>query len=167
MNIYSAVSSLNNSKFFSGMLMILMNLGSKYVSMELSELQEDFLSKKIIRRFIIFTIFFISTRDIFISILLTILFILFIGGILNDNSKFCLIRRTNPKTKLISKDEVEKAKKIVKKYEKQEMMKKTLKLQEENNNKNNNKNNHNKNNNSNNNSNKNVSDSKNEKKSNK
>jgi hypothetical protein len=131
MNIYGAISSLNNSKFFSGILMILMNLGSKYVSMELSELQEDFLSKKIIRRFIVFTIFFISTRDIFISILLTILFILFIGGILNDNSKFCLIRKTNPKTKLISKDDVEKAKKVVKKYEKQEMLKKSIKLQEE------------------------------------
>ena len=71
-----------------------MNLG--LMSMELSELQEDFLNKKIIRRFIVFTIFFIATRNIFISILLTILFILFIGGILNDNSKFCLIRN-NPR----------------------------------------------------------------------
>ena len=51
MDVYTLISTLNTSKYFSGALMILMNLGSKYVSMELSELQEDFLSKKIIRRF--------------------------------------------------------------------------------------------------------------------
>ncbi len=101
--------------------MILMNLGSKYVGLELSEFQDEFLSKKIIRRIIVFTIFFIATRDIIISLILTFLFIIFIGGILNDNSKFCLIKKKNPKTKLVNKDDVIKAKKIISKYEKQEM----------------------------------------------
>ena len=121
MSFFSLISSLNNSKYFSGALMILMNLGSKYVGLELSEFQDEFLSKKIIRRIIVFTIFFIATRDIIISIILTFLFIIFIGGILNDNSKFCLIKKRNPKTKLINKDDVIKAKKVISKYEKQEM----------------------------------------------
>lgn len=108
--------------------MILMNLGSKYVGLELSEFQEEFLSKKVTRRIIIFTIFFIATRDIIISIILTGLFILFIGGIFNDNSKFCLIKKHNPKTKLITREDVSKAKKIINKYEKQEMKRKSSNL---------------------------------------
>jgi uncharacterized membrane protein (DUF485 family) len=128
MDVLSFISTLNSSKFFSGCLMILMNLGSKYVGLELSEFQEEFLSKKVTRRIIIFTIFFIATRDIIISIILTGLFILFIGGIFNDNSKFCLIKKHNPKTKLITREDVSKAKKIINKYEKQEMKRKSANL---------------------------------------
>ena len=58
-----------------------MNLGSKYISLELNDSQEDFLSKTIIRRIIIFAVFFVHTRDILMSILLTIIFILFIGSL--------------------------------------------------------------------------------------
>ena len=126
MSFFGLISSLNNSKYFSGALMILMNLGSKYVGLELSEFQDEFLSKKIIRRIIVFTIFFIATRDIIISLILTFLFIIFIGGILNDNSKFCLIKKKNAKTKLINKDDVIKAKKVISKYEKQEMKRRNL-----------------------------------------
>ena len=100
-----------------------MNLGSKYISMELNETQEDFLSQKTIRRIIIFAVFFVATRDILISVILTIVFILFIGSLFNDTSKFCIIKKKNPKTKLIQKQDVEKAKKIIKKYEKQLILK--------------------------------------------
>ena len=121
MDLLSIISSLNTSKYFSGVLMILMNLGSKYVGLELSEFQDEFLSKKLIRRLIIFCIFFVSTRDIIISIILTGIFIIFVGGIFNDNSKFSLVKKYNPKTKVITREDVRKAKKIITKYEKQEM----------------------------------------------
>ena len=120
MDFLGIISTLNGSKYFSGILMILMNLGSKYVGLELSEFQEEFLSKKLIRRIIIFTIFFIATRDVIISLILTAIFIIFIGGIFNDNSKFSIIKKHNPQTKLITRDDVRKAKKIISKYEKQE-----------------------------------------------
>ena len=123
MEIISLITSLNNSKIFSGLIMIMMNLGSKYISMELNETQEDFLSQKTIRRIIIFAVFFVATRDILISVILTIVFILFIGSLFNDTSKFCIIKKKNPKTKLIQKQDVEKAKKIIKKYEKQLILK--------------------------------------------
>jgi|TARA_B100000242_G_C42846948_1_gene393307 hypothetical protein len=122
MSFFTIFDILNNSKYFSGFIMILMNLGSKYVSMELSEVQEEFLSRKLIRRILVFAIFFMATRDVLVSIILTGIFILFIGSLLNDNSKFCLIKKKNPKTKIIDKEDVEKAKKIIKKYEKQQMM---------------------------------------------
>ena len=128
MDFLTLISTLNGSKYFSGILMILMNLGSKYVGLELSEFQDEFLSKKLIRRIIVFCIFFIATRDIIISVVLTAIFIIFIGGVLNDNSKFSLIKKYNPQTKVITRDDVRKAKKIISKYEKQEMKRKTTNL---------------------------------------
>ena len=128
MDFLSLISTLNGSKYFSGILMILMNLGSKYVGLELSEFQDEFLSKKLIRRIIVFCIFFIATRDIIISVVLTAIFIIFIGGVLNDNSKFSLIKKYNPQTKVITRDDVRKAKKIISKYERQEMKRKTKNL---------------------------------------
>ena len=77
MDFLSLISTLNGSKYFSGILMILMNLGSKYVGLELSEFQMNSLSKKLIRRIIVFCIFFIATRDIIISVVLTAIYYYF------------------------------------------------------------------------------------------
>ena len=52
------VHMLNNSKYFSGVTMLLLNLGSKYVPLDLSQNQEKFLNSAIIRRVVLFTIFF-------------------------------------------------------------------------------------------------------------
>nr|QDY52278.1 hypothetical protein 5_75 [Mimiviridae sp. ChoanoV1] len=127
MSIYQKIHNLNNSKVFAGILMILMNLGSKYIALELSETQEEFLSNIVIRRIVIFVVAFIATRDIIISLTLTGVFILLVSGLFNDNSNLCIIKKHNPQTKIVTKDDVMKAKKIINKYEKQEKLKKTLK----------------------------------------
>ena len=63
MDLLNLIASLNDSKIFSGIIMIAMNLGSKYISMELNETQEDFLNTKTIRRIIIFiNTLFINTK---------------------------------------------------------------------------------------------------------
>lgn len=127
MSVYQKINALNQSKVFAGILMILMNLGSKYIALELSETQEEFLSNIVIRRIVVFVVAFIATRDIIISLILTGVFILLVSGLFNDNSNLCIIKKNNPQTKIISKDDVLKAKKIIKKYEKQEIKKKTQK----------------------------------------
>ena len=103
MDLYSIIYNLNNSKYFAGILMILMNLGSKYISLELSETQDEFFSNIIIRRMMIFTVVFIATKDIIISLIITACFIIIVSGLFNESSKYCLIRNVNPKTKIISK----------------------------------------------------------------
>ena len=119
MDLYNVIYNLNNSKFFAGILMILMNLGSKYISLELSESQDEFFSNVVIRRIMIFTVVFIATKDIIVSFIITACFIILVSGLFNQDSKYCLIRNNSPKTKIISKEQVEKAKKIILKYEKQ------------------------------------------------
>ena len=121
MDLYQKIYKLNQSKLFAGILMILMNLGSKYIALELSETQEEFLSNIVIRRIVIFVVAFIATRDIIISLVLTGVFILLVSGLFNDNSDLCIIRKNNPKTKIVTKDDFIKANKIIKKYEKQKI----------------------------------------------
>lgn len=118
----SLLDSLNNSKYFAGLMMIILNLGSKYLVLELSETQEKFLSNIIIRRFIIFTIVFIATRDIYVSFILTAIFIIFVSGLFNEKSSLCIFKKSKQKyeekkkklreinkNKNVTKEEYEKA----------------------------------------------------------
>ena len=124
MDSYSIIQTLNNSKFFAGILMILMNLGSKYISLELSETQDEFFSNIVIRRIMIFVVIFIATKDVVTSLIITACFVILVSGLFNENSKFCLIRNNCKQTKIISKEQVERAKKVLKKYEQQEYQRK-------------------------------------------
>ena len=124
MDSYSIIHALNNSKFFAGILMILMNLGSKYISLELSETQDEFFSNIVIRRIMIFVVIFIATKDIITSLIITACFVILVSGLFNENSKFCLIKNNCKQTKIISKEQVERAKKVLKKYEEQEFKRK-------------------------------------------
>lgn len=130
MDIYKLFEQLNNSKYFAGIMMILLNLISKYISLELSETQEEFLNNIIIRRIAIFTIVFVATKDIVISFIITACFIIIVSGLFNENSKYCLIRKKNRKSRLISKLDLEKAKKIIDKYNKQNSLRENYKLEE-------------------------------------
>ena len=41
--VFNYLGYLNNSKFFAGLVMIMLNIGSKYVTIELSKSQEAYL----------------------------------------------------------------------------------------------------------------------------
>ena len=108
------LSDLNNNKYFTGIMMIILNLGSRFIIMELSESQEQLLSNKIIRRFVIFTVVFIATRDIYVSLIITSVFIILVSGLFNENSKYCIV--TKPVIQQIEQDEYKEALKVIKLY---------------------------------------------------
>lgn len=120
-NVFSNILNiLNNSKLFSAFIMIIMNLGSKYISFDLCNFHEKILSSYIVRKIAIFAIFWSATRDLLLSLLLTIIFAFLISGLFNDKSFLSLI----PKKKMleskniqnISDQEYEQAQKIVNIY---------------------------------------------------
>lgn len=98
--IFNVIQNFNNSRIISAIAMLLLNFGSRYITMELSQTQEKFLSSPWFRRIIIFVIIFTTTRDMTLSIFVTFLFII-INGLSHDESKYCLV----PKTKRIYNDE--------------------------------------------------------------
>ena len=112
---------LNGSKYFAGIMMLLMNLGGRYISMELSEMHEKILNHKIIRRLLVFVLIFYATRDVKVSLVLTAVFIIIVSGIFNEDSKYCLIPNSLVvnKKRRIKKDEYLAAQEIVNKYHRQ------------------------------------------------
>lgn len=111
---------LNNSKYFAGISMLLLNLGSKYISMELSETHEEILSNSVIRRLLVFTVFFIATRDIWVSFVLTAVFIILVSGLFNENSTYCVLPKKKRNYKYISKKDYQKAQYVMKLYDLQQ-----------------------------------------------
>jgi hypothetical protein len=111
------VEEINTNKYLLGLCMILFNLGSKYLTIDLSKRQERFLKHTLIRRLIVFAIFFVATRDILVSTVLTVTFIVFVLHMFNDQSPYNLMPPTFFDDEY-TLEEYEMAKKIVAYYQK-------------------------------------------------
>ena len=117
MNIESIINGVNSNKYLYGVLMILLNMGSKYIEMDLVQKHKKFLSSKILRRLVIFTIAFIATRDIVASFIITAAFIIIVLNLFNDESDYSIIGKqldTN-NDGVISEDEIVNAYNLLKK----------------------------------------------------
>ena len=115
--------NLSSNKLFCGCLMLLTNLGGKYLALELpSNIEKIFTSNFILRYLVLFSIFFMATRDVKTSILLSLLFFIILKFFINEKSTFCLIKNDeiNQKKDLtnnkISIEEYLKAKEILNRY---------------------------------------------------
>jgi|TARA_B110000211_G_scaffold136957_1_gene156701 hypothetical protein len=86
--------TLNNSNFFIGVMMIILNIGSKYIGEELEKSHKNFLNSKIMRRLIIFTIVFIATKDILTSLIVTAVFVILVLNLFNTNSNYCILSKS-------------------------------------------------------------------------
>jgi hypothetical protein len=92
--IHESLQSLNNSKFFAGIVMIMLNIGSKYITIELSKNQKQFLENSIARQLLIFSIIWMGTRDIYLSLGLTASFIVLTEYLFNEESALCVLPPT-------------------------------------------------------------------------
>lgn len=101
------VEKLNENKFFVGLMMIFVTIGGRYIITELNETQKKIIHNKIFRRLIIFGAFFMSTRDIYTAIILTIMFILIISELFNDedNMDFLYEKEKEEENKIKKIDE--------------------------------------------------------------
>lgn len=75
------IAALNNDKFFTGIMLLVLNVGSRYLMDEFSTNPEDYSRNLVLRRFAIFAVCFVGTRDIIVSIVLTAAFIIISTGI--------------------------------------------------------------------------------------
>jgi hypothetical protein len=82
---------LNTNPYLIGILMLLLNLGGRFLSLELTKKQEAFLQAPWIRPMILFTVIFVATRNLVASFWVTLLFFFVIWVAANENSPFCMI----------------------------------------------------------------------------
>lgn len=108
---------LNSSKIAAGVAMLMLNVGARYVQMDLGRTHELLLSNQYVKKLIVFCMFFVATRDATIAFLLTIFYVLIIDGILHEKRKFCLVPKRFVENRTHTKQEYERALEIVKSYE--------------------------------------------------
>lgn len=87
------LDKINNSKMFAGFVMVILNIGSRYVKIEISKSQEQYLRKSLGRHMLVFAITWMGTRDLLIALALTGIFNIFVDYLLNEESKFCIVPR--------------------------------------------------------------------------
>ena len=94
---------INNNKYLWGCSMLFLNIGSRYLVADIGKFNEKLLSQDLAKKFILFCLFFMATRDFLTSIILTIASSILIYGLLNEQSRYSLVPvDSNIKNKLRS-----------------------------------------------------------------
>lgn len=81
----------NTNPYIIGCFMLLLNLGGRFLSLELTKKQEEFLAAPWLRPALFFTVIFIATRNLAAAFWVSLLFFSVIWVIANEHSPYCLI----------------------------------------------------------------------------
>tara|TARA_X000000950_G_C13695480_1_gene569906 strand:- start:119 stop:574 length:456 start_codon:yes stop_codon:yes gene_type:complete len=115
-------TTLNNSKFFAALVMILLNIGSKYVNLGLTKSQEEYLRHSFLRYLLIFGMCWAASRDIFLTLIFTAIICVSLDYLLNEKSKLCIIPLKYRKFKdvfdtdgdgVLSEEEIKRAEEVI------------------------------------------------------
>ncbi len=90
------LGALNDNKFFVGIMLLVLNLGSRHLVDEFSTNPEEYSRNLVLRRLAIFAVCFVGTRDILVSIVLTAAFIIISTGISLKNREGMENKKVDP-----------------------------------------------------------------------
>jgi hypothetical protein len=131
----NSINSLNSSTFFAGIMMICLNIGSRYIQLNLDESTESYIKYALTKEILVFTISWMATRNIYMSLGLTAVFIVLADFIFNEKSRYCLLpkkfihsRRMNElvDNKILSEKEINDALEVLEKAKVQKFKKNQL-----------------------------------------
>lgn len=89
--IHNHIMFLNNSKFFAGIVMILLNVGSKFIAIQFSRSTEEYLKLNITKQILVFAMAWMGTRDIYTALILTAVFTVLSDHLFNEESPYCVV----------------------------------------------------------------------------
>jgi len=82
---------MNNSKFFAGVIMILLNVGSKFIQIQFSRSTEEYMKWSISKQILVFAMAWMGTRDIYAALGLTAVFTILSDYLFNEESHLCIV----------------------------------------------------------------------------
>jgi hypothetical protein len=85
------VMYLNNSKFFAGVIMILLNVGSKFIQIQFSKSTEEYMKWSVSKQLLVFAMAWMGTRDIYAALGLTAVFTILSEFLFNEESHLCVV----------------------------------------------------------------------------
>ncbi len=112
-------------KLFMAMVMLTMNIGGRYLAMELPTSIEQLFTKYVfLRIFVLFAIIFSATHDLLIAIIITLIVLILFRYLINCDSEFCILDKRDFKpvqtgsgsTPKVSEEQYIQAKRVLDKY---------------------------------------------------
>lgn len=82
---------LNNNKILWGVSMIMLNMGSKYVLGDLGKVHDRIMQNEFFKKIVLLSMFFVATRDVITSFLLTVLYTILVDGIFHESRNFTIV----------------------------------------------------------------------------
>ena len=89
--MHDHIMYLNNSKFFAGVIMILLNVGSKFIAIQFSKSTEEYLKLNVTKQLLVFSMAWMGTRDIYVALVLTAVFTVLSDHLFNEESPYCVV----------------------------------------------------------------------------
>lgn len=87
--------ALDSSPLFAALLVVILNLGGRYLAMDISKSQEAVLTHPITRRVVLFAVLFLATRNVLIALVLTVLISIIFFNLLNEESPMYVGQRVS------------------------------------------------------------------------
>ena len=89
--MHEHIMYLNSSKFFACVIMILLNIGSKFITIQFSKSTEEYLKYTLSKQILVFAMSWMGTRDIYTALGLTAIFTVLSDHLFNEESSYCIV----------------------------------------------------------------------------
>jgi hypothetical protein len=93
-----SIHEINMNPYILGIAYILLNLGGRFMVLSVTPAQEAFLQNIVFRPLLLFAIMFIGTRNLVVAFWMTIVILVVLHYLLNENSSWYLLRPFDGKT---------------------------------------------------------------------
>jgi hypothetical protein len=131
--LHNNIQAINNSKIFAGLMIITLNIVSKFANFKLSKTLESYFKFTFSRQILVFVIAWMGTRDIYIALIITMFFVIITEYLFHEESHFFVLSEdfrdyhislleNENSTEKVTEEEVKKAKIILEKAKEQNMI---------------------------------------------
>lgn len=128
--VHEQIQALNSSKVFAGIMIITLNIVSRFVNIKLSKTMEAYLKYTFSKYVLVFTVAWMGTRDIYIALFVMLVFIIVSDFLFDEESMFCILPEEfkdhhlnlleeNENMEKITDEDIAKAKKVLEKAKEQ------------------------------------------------
>ena len=122
--LHKNIRAVNDSKIFAGLMIITLNIVSRFVNIKLSKSVEAYLKYTFSKYILVFTIAWMGTRDIYIALTIMTIYVIIMDYLLDDDSIFCILPEgfkeyhnelleTDGENGQVSEDDIKKAEKVL------------------------------------------------------
>ncbi len=129
--LHENIKRINDSKIFAGLMIITLNIVSRFVTINLSKSMEAYLKYTFSKYILVFTIAWMGSRDIYIASTVMFIYIIVVDYLLNDDSVFCVLPEefkdyhtglleNDGENEDVSEEDIKKAEKVLEKAKTQD-----------------------------------------------